>query len=519
MKRPVPVPMSTPPSRPARRDPTPTARRISRGTPSSPGTEISLGSRVAGRVGVASLLWGLFAGTAVALALFAGGVTDPRALVGVLAAALASGIAAFVVVRRVFARRLSRVAELIEQRAATRSSAAIPIEDEELDQVTLAINRLLRTVSLDRGQSGADHSQREIALTLDLTRVTSELEQRLRERAMLFDVLRESTKTHDLDGVLHLLASRLGAVMRFREVAILLENEKGRFTIRAAWGFESPEKVLGREVEPGEGATGEALQTGKSVLISDVGDAPGYLAFWGEVQRTGSFMSVPIRTGGKMIGVLALTRGPSERLSEPEQRLVSALADQAALAIENARLFAKLEELSTHDELTGLPNRRSFKERLAREMADAKRYGHPLSVMVIDVDHFKKLNDREGHQAGDDALVEVSRVLQKSLREVDMVARYGGEEFVVILSRTAEADATKVGEKLRESVAAIDLASAAGQPLGHLSVSIGVAQLDDGEDGTSVVQRADRAVYVAKKEGRNRVSLPPPAPSNPPAAE
>jgi diguanylate cyclase (GGDEF)-like protein len=479
--------------------------------------DISVGSRVAGRVGVAALVWGVLAGTVVALALALVGVTDPRALFGVLAAAIASGIAAFVVVRRVFARRLSRVAQLIEQRAAERSSAALPIEVEELDQVTLAINRLLRTVTLDRGGGGADQSQRELVLSQDLTRVTSELEQRLRERTMLFDVLRESSKTHDLDSVLDLLASRLGAVMRFREVAILLENETGKFTIRAAWGFETPEKVLGREVEPGEGATGEALKTGRSVLISDVGDAPGYLAFWGEVQRTGSFMSVPIRAGGKMIGMLALTRPPSERMSEHETRLVSALADQAALAIENARLFAKLEELSTHDELTGLPNRRSFKDRLAREMADSKRYGHPLSVMVIDVDHFKKLNDREGHGAGDEALVEVSRVLKESLREVDMVARYGGEEFVVILSRTAEADAQRVGEKLREGVASLPLASAAGQPLGHLSVSIGVAQLEDGEDANSVVQRADRAVYVAKKEGRNRVSLPP-APSNPPGA-
>ena len=483
-----------------------------------------MGSRVAGRVALAALVWGAIAGTVVALLLVANGVNDPRALVGVFAAALASGIAAFVVVRQVFARRLSRVAELIEQRATERSSQALPVaeggmEADELDRVTLAINRLLRTATVDRSASSSspEHSTRELSLSMDLTRVTSELEQRLRERAMLFDVLRESTKTHDLDAVLTLLASRLGAVMRFREVAILLESEGGKFTIRAAWGFESPDKVLGREVEPGEGVTGEVLKSGKSQVISDVGDAPGYLAFWGEVQRTGSFMSVPIRTGGKMIGMLALTRPPSDRLSEHESRLVSALADQAALAIENARLFARLEELSTHDELTSLPNRRWFKERLAKEMADAKRYGHPLSVMVIDVDHFKKLNDREGHVAGDEALVEVSRVLSTSLREVDMVARYGGEEFVVILSRTNEADALKVGEKLRAGVAAIGLASAAGQPMGCLSVSIGVAQLEEGEEATAMVERADRAVYAAKKEGRNRVSLPP-APSNPPSA-
>jgi diguanylate cyclase (GGDEF)-like protein len=492
----------------------------------APAPEMSVGSRVAGRVATAALFWGALAGSAVAAVLVTVGVTDPRALFGVLAAAIASGIAAFVVVRQVFARRLSRVAELLEQRTAERSATELPIEeaasdDEELTKVTIAINRLLRSVSAEPGSrigSGEHQTHREMAISADLERVTKELEQRLRERAMLFDVLRESTTSQNLDSVLEMLARRLGEVLRFREVAVLLKDEGEAFRIRAAWGFKAPDAVIGRVLEPGEGLTGEAMKSGKPVLVKDVNAAPDYLAFWGEVARTGSFMSVPIRAGGEIIGMLALTRPPTEPLTDTESKLVSAIADQAALAIQNARLFARLEDLSTHDELTGLPNRRYFKDRLARELAESRRYGHPLSVMVIDVDHFKKLNDREGHVAGDEALVAVARTLRATLREVDMVARYGGEEFVVILARTSEPDAVKVGEKLREAVTTIRTDATAGQPLGHLSVSIGVAQLAEGEDALSLVQRADRAVYVSKKEGRNRVSLPPPAPASEPSA-
>ncbi len=512
------------PKRVPRRDPTPTARRVTSSVrpPVAP-ERLSLGSRVAVRVGSAALFWGALAGGLVAAALWMNGVTDPRALFGVLAASLASGIAAFVVVHQVFARRLSRVAQLIEQRAQERSSAALTVEgDEELDQVALAINRLIRSVSIDRPSdpkiSSADVSRRELVLSDDLARITKELEQRLRERTLLFDVLRESASTQNLDSVLETLSSRLGPAMRFREVAVLLKEAGGDFRIRAAWGFATPAAVIGRTVAAGQGLTGEAVASGRAVLVTDVGAAPEYLAFWGEVARTGSFMSVPIRASGEIIGMLALTRPPEEPLSDHESRLVSALADQVALAIKNAQLFARLEELSTKDELTGLSNRRHFKDRLAREMADARRYGHPLSVLVIDVDHFKKLNDREGHAAGDEALVEVSRVLASSLREVDMVARWGGEEFVVTLSRTGEADAIKVGEKLREGIAAMRLAVTAGQPLGHLSVSIGVAELLADEDASELVQRADRAVYVAKKDGRNRVSLPPPSQPPPPPA-
>jgi diguanylate cyclase (GGDEF)-like protein len=364
----------------------------------------------------------------------------------------------------------------------------------------------LSAVALPALGGAATESHREVVLEKTLAQKTEELQQRLRERALLFELLRESASTLNLERVLDRLTARLGPALELRELAVLLKGDDGRFAVRACWGFPDPEAVLGRALAPGEGVTGSVTASGRPVVLDDVAASPDYLAFWGEVPRTGSFMSVPIRVRDEVIGVIALTRPPDDPLTDLEVRFVSALADQIALSIHNAQLFRKLEELSTHDELTKLPNRRYLNERLEREIADARRYGHPLALLMIDVDHFKKLNDRAGHPVGDEALREVGDRIRRALREVDTVARWGGEEFVVLLSRATEAQAAEVAEKLRRAVAAIDTPWSREQPFGHLSVSIGVAELREGEDAASLVQRADRAVYVAKREGRNRVS-------------
>ncbi len=499
----------------ARRDPTPTATHRFR-LSSPPKERLSLGSRVAARVGLSAVAWGGLAGLGMSLVLAAFGYRDPVILSMVVAAAIAAGIAAFVAARRVFARRLTRVASFVEERIPERSSHGnVEAASDELDRVEVAIDRLLRTLD-GKNRDAAVTSQREAILVQDLASKTDELARRLEERNVLFDVLRESAASQNLESVLSTLAQRLGPVLRFREVAVLIKRADGDFVLEAAWGFADPAKVLGKSIRPGEGLTGDAAASGKPVLVLDVSASPDYLAFWGEVDRTGSFIAVPIRAGGETIGMLALTRPPTDPLKNAESRYLAAVADQVALAIKNAQLFAKLEELSTRDELTRLPNRRYLNDRLERDIVEARRWKHPLSVLVIDIDHFKKLNDREGHAAGDEALVAVARAIEGVLREVDVVTRWGGEEFVVILERTGVDDAQTVAEKVRTVVTEVDVPSAKGQPFGHLSVSVGVAELTGAETAADLVQRADRAVYVSKRAGRNRVSIPPP--STPPPA-
>lgn len=174
-----------------------------------------------------------------------------------------------------------------------------------------------------------------------------------------------------------------------------------------------------------------------------------------------------------------------------------------ALKAANAQLAA----LSVTDELTGLYNRRHLDQRLAEEVALAKRHQFPLSCLMVDVDRFKRINDTFGHQEGDRVLQVVAQVLRESTRVSDVVGRYGGEEFMVITPGTPLLSACKLGERIRTRTEAQDV-QAAGDVI-HITVCIGVAQLGQADTPESLVASADRALYMAKRSGRNRVATEP----------
>lgn len=340
-----------------------------------------------------------------------------------------------------------------------------------------------------------------------------ELEQRLRERALLFDILRTTASEVELETVVSSLAQRLSTDLRLRECAILLRETssdgRARFVVRAAQGFRNPKAVIGRAVREGEGVCGEVAKIRHPILVPDVNAEPHYMAFWAQAPRSGSFAAFPVIHHHQLIAVMALTRPVEDTLSEVEVRFLSAIADQMALAISHAELFERLRVESTQDELTGLANRRLFQSRLQLELERVSRFAQPLSVIMIDIDHFKRLNDTCGHAVGDDALKSVARVIQRSVRRIDTVARFGGEEFVVVLPNATVLQAARVAEKIRGAVAESVVPGAAHQPEGCVTVSVGVAQLSRGLTPEALLQRSDEAMYKAKQSGRNRVAYFP----------
>jgi diguanylate cyclase (GGDEF)-like protein len=165
-------------------------------------------------------------------------------------------------------------------------------------------------------------------------------------------------------------------------------------------------------------------------------------------------------------------------------------------------LAGKLEELATHDALTGVFNRRKLDEVMQAEIERTKRYGSPLSLVILDADHFKRVNDRFGHEAGDQALVALAQELRAGIRAVDVLARWGGEEFIVLCPAIDLGEAAELAERLRAGAAALDLG-----PTGRLTISLGVAQYRVGEAMRELFGRADAALYRAKRRGRDRVEL------------
>ena len=218
------------------------------------------------------------------------------------------------------------------------------------------------------------------------------------------------------------------------------------------------------------------------------------------------FLAVPMLARDKLVGVIGLQDYEHADIFElGHVEILKTIASQAAIALENARLFAATEQLAQTDDLTGIANRRQLFELGARELSRARRFGHPLSAMMVDIDDFKQVNDTYGHAVGDQVLQSIARWCLELVREGDVVARYGGEEFVILSHETDLTGAHISAERVRTHVAQKIVASDQG-PL-SVTISIGVAgALVDSDGFAALIERADSALYVAKQLGRNQVA-------------
>ncbi|HEY7063695.1 MAG TPA: sensor domain-containing diguanylate cyclase [Chloroflexota bacterium] len=216
-------------------------------------------------------------------------------------------------------------------------------------------------------------------------------------------------------------------------------------------------------------------------------------------------LAVPLRAQGRALGALCLVRDDGPAFNEEATQLAELCAAASAAALANAALYEQSQRLAATDPLTGLYNRRSLEQLLDRELDKAHRLRYPVGVLVIDVDHFKTVNDTLGHLQGDKALGSVGRALRRALRKIDALARFGGDEFVALLPGCDPTALRSVAEKLRAAVANRRPAGVRGVPI---TVSIGgaAAQGRDAE-ATALLEAADTALYRAKEAGRNRVVI------------
>jgi diguanylate cyclase (GGDEF)-like protein len=250
-----------------------------------------------------------------------------------------------------------------------------------------------------------------------------------------------------------------------------------------------------------------------------------------DVPDLSSVKVFPLLDRGKPLGALVVgSTAPDRDLSREEERMLETVTLHAARTLANAQMYARMETMATTDGLTGLANRRRLEELLGEALARAKRFSRHVSVLMVDADHFKSVNDTYGHGVGDLVLQRIAEVLQAEARRTDVVARYGGEEFVVALDETDVNGALRVAERIRERVEKEVVHGEFGRV--RVTVSLGLAcwpeqgQRPDGDESMqAVLDAADQALYEAKRKGRNRVEVfggilkgDPPRPSLPPSA-
>jgi two-component system cell cycle response regulator len=351
----------------------------------------------------------------------------------------------------------------------------------------------------------------------ELVRVREEAE----TRRKLVDILHEVTTDLSSDEIYHLLARRVARALELTHCSVILART-GEPPYVAATAFEHRGAEADRfqfdlERYPEIRA---ALETGRPVLVEDVSTSSLYADVrdqWrrmGTVVSTRSVIALPFALDPNSAGVFFLRRGLDEpSLTNDDVEFADTVVRAAVGAIQRARALEstladnrRLETLALTDPLTAVLNRRALTERLAAEMGRVRRYDSTVSLLLLDLDHFKEVNDQYGHLVGDDVLTEMALLLQGAVRAVDVVARYGGEEFVVVLPETSEPGATAFAERLRELVEDHAFTCGDGRAL-KVTASIGVAtypapDVDSVED---FFAQADQALYRAKAEGRNRV--------------
>jgi diguanylate cyclase (GGDEF)-like protein len=338
----------------------------------------------------------------------------------------------------------------------------------------------------------------QASIALENARLYSLERRRTEQLEAINAVARQTTAVLDLDELLTVVCRLILEWFPVDHVAVLLREDDETLLLKAHQGKLTPVMQQGARI-PVTGVSARALNDSRAIVENDISKVEGYISGFAE---TRSEMCVPLIFFGERLGVLALESAKVAAFDETDVPPLESVADICAAAIQNAHHFRNVKDMAYIDGLTGIHNRRFFEQRMAEEVERAERFAASMSLIMVDIDNFKRLNDEFGHLLGDEVLRGVSGILKEQLRKIDVLCRYGGEEFVVILAETSAPIATAVAEKLRRLVEGHHFP---GVPR-PVSISAGVAEYPlHGKNRDELVAAADAAMYMAKQAGRNRV--------------
>lgn len=391
----------------------------------------------------------------------------------------------------------------LEGKASIRSWMGAPI---------IVDNKVMGFFSVGRRESGSFRQEH-------LTHLAAFANQSARafQNARLFDEVAETLVNEQrLNEISQIISSSLDLAMVLQTILrltsqlvaadmsslALVTEEKDLLHI--AHTFNTPDVKLQTNLKRGQGISWRVVETGAPVVVNDYANDPQAAPEWVALGVHG-YLGVPLIAGTECLGALSLFRTlPKRGFKERERFLAEMVARQAGVAIQNARRYEEAQRLATRDSLTGLYNRRHFFELAVREFERSRRYGRPVSAILLDLDNLKQINDTFGHPSGDRALQKVAQLSLSTLRRPDLIGRYGGDEFVMLLPETSLASALTVAERLRSSVSSVELVE--DENIITMTVSIGVAALSpEARTLETLIDHADQAQYQAKSTGKNQV--------------
>lgn len=337
------------------------------------------------------------------------------------------------------------------------------------------------------------------------------------ELTVLLELNTQLERSLDLSDVCEAIAVGVVDDLGYRRSVVWMAQGGNDLVPAGAEGFDTEdlEVLSGLRLAVGPGPVGRAIESREPTLVPRDEARPAALADAFAIDSP--LVLVPLTSERRVLGLLvvevAAPLGRAPRVAGRDLRILATLATEASLALDNARLHAELRDLSVTDALTGVYNHRYFQQRLQEELDRAVRRSvegspQPVSLILMDLDLFKRVNDRFGHQAGDELLSSLARLMQRVLRSSDVVCRYGGEEFTIILPETALARAVPVAERLREATERSNFTASDGRFLGQVTASFGVSGFESRVPSRSeLIREADEALYRAKNAGRNVVAV------------
>ncbi len=339
-----------------------------------------------------------------------------------------------------------------------------------------------------------------------------DLDRKIFEIETLFKASQAMNFQSDTEKLIRQILEMASKALKSERASIMiLTDQTNELVTKIVFGIDEnvgePVSVGVTRIKMGEGVAGMVLKTGQTIVVNEGFQDPLFKSFDSTAsfeQSIRNLISVPLKIRERVTGVINIVNKiGGTGFDSNDQRLIEALAQQAAMAVEHARLY----ELAITDGLTRLYIHRYFQARLEEEILRAKRYHTMVSLILFDIDHFKKFNDTYGHQQGDMVLMEVARLIKQTVRDtVDIPARYGGEEFTIILPETDAKGAQLVAERLRKTVESHDFPGQ-GQTL-KVTVSLGISSFPDHATSKALlIRKADLALYTCKKKGRNCSSV------------
>ena len=339
--------------------------------------------------------------------------------------------------------------------------------------------------------------------------ISLEERQAFRELTTLFEIGKtvssslslRKTLTIVLESAMEVTGAEAGSIALFRE-------ETGELVIEAAKGFSKDFLTTSCwKTRPG-GVTAKIISQVEPSIITDTQDESAFNNPIALHEGIRALIAIPLIFDEKIIGILYVDDFEPRTYSASEIRLVSILANQAAVAINNAQMHERARWLAVTDGLTEVYNHRFFHEQLSKEIKRAERYRRPLSVIMMDIDYFKKYNDRFGHKKGDQVLKIMAKLLAKYTRRSDLVARYGGDEFVIILPETTKEKALELADRMRMKIEKSNLSKLEALTDLRLTISLGIASYPkDAATAADLVDKVDQVLYQAKESGRNKACV------------